>query len=115
MKKTLIKKMCLALAGGILMSGFLATPLLAQDDDEREARRAENREAMEQHREIFRQKNPEAAARREEFRNNNPEEAAARHEQRRERMQNGEGPPPGFEGRGRGRGPGPGGRHGQEN
>ena len=114
MKKFLAKKIGLALIGSLVMSGFLAAPLFAQDDNEaREAHRAERRAAMEQRREEFRENNPEAAARREAFRRNNPEEAAARREGRRERMHNGEGPPPGLERRGRG--PGPGGRRGQGN
>jgi hypothetical protein len=103
MRKFLAKKICLAVVGSLLMSGFLAAPLFAQHDNEdREARRAERQEAIQQRREEFRENNPEAAARREEFRENNPEAAQARREQRRERMRNGEGPPPGFERRGRG-------------
>ena len=41
-KKNFVIKLLLAGTGSLLISGFLSSPLLAQDD-EREGRRAENR------------------------------------------------------------------------
>ncbi len=117
-KKNFVTKLLLAGTGSLLISGFLSSPLLAQDD-EREGRRAENREQMAQRHAEFMENNPDIAARREEhrerrqeFRENNPEEAAERREERRERFQNGERPRgpgvPGF------RGPGSHDRRGQD-
>ncbi len=117
-KKNLAKKLLLAGTGCLLITGFLSTPLFAQEE-EREGRRAEHREQMAERHAEFMENNPDIAARREEnrerrqeYRENNPEEAAARREERRERFENGEGARgPGGSGS---RGPRHNGRPGQE-
>jgi len=116
-QKNLAKKLLLVSGTSLLLSGFLSSPLLAQDE-KREGRRAEHRKQMAERRGEFRENNPDIAARRDEhrerrqeYRENNPEEAAARREERRQRFENGEGPRgPGGPGS---RGPRPNGRPGQ--
>ena len=116
-QKNLAKKLLVASGTSFLLSGFLASPLMAQEE-EREGRRAEHREQMAERRGEFRENNPDIAARRDEhrerrqeYRENNPEEAAARSEERRQRFEDGEGPRgPGGPGGPGPRGPRPDGR-----
>ncbi len=117
-QKNLAKKLLLVSGTSLLLSGFLSSPLLAQDE-EREGRRAEHREQMAERHAEFMENNPDIAAKREEhrerrqeYRENNPEETAARREERRQRFENGERPRgPGGSGA---RGPRPDGRSGQD-